>query len=149
MKTSHTTNHTNTLGLKLFLTIALIVSLLPMMAPQYGTVGINERNGWSNLFPIGIIGVILFLVSVWAPLKSRKLGFLLGLLGTIAIVVNEIITFICADSPNSYISLQNSFEYASPYFYLGFFTSLMMIFIYICTMSISKNSKNQKAPSRK
>ncbi len=123
---------------KIFLTVIFLISLLPMLTTQYGLEGLNGQSGLNNLLPFGLVGIILYLVGLWTPLGNGKLGKILGLIGAILIVVGEIVTFIYADYPNSYISLKRSFEYAAPMFYLGFFTSLMMVFIYGCVLSMTK-----------
>ncbi len=138
---------------KIFLSVAFIVSLLPMCTSQYGIEGVSEPmspSGLMNLLnPIGIISVILFFVGLWVPFKGALLGKILSLLGVIGIVVSEVSVFIMADSPNSYISLGHSFEYANTFFYLGLFTSLLMIFIYGCFLSLSKDRTNSKTRSRR
>ena len=134
---------------KIFLTTIFLISLLPMFTTQYGVAGVNGQSGLINLVPFGIIGIILYLIGLWAPkkgpFKNAKLSKILGLLGAILIVVGEIVTFIYADHPNSSVSLGHSFEYANSMFFLGFFTSLMMVFIYGCVLTMTK----PKTPKRK
>lgn len=129
---------------KIFLSAIFLVSLLPMLTTQYGAEGINGQSGLMNLIPIGVIGIILYFVSLWTPLGNKKLGKILGLIGAILIIVGEIVTFIRADYPNSYISLGHSFEYATPMFYLGLFTSIMMIFTYICVLTLTKSKPRRR-----
>lgn len=129
---------------KIFLSAIFLVSLLPMLTTQYGAEGVNGQSGLMNLIPIGVIGIILYFVSLWTPLGNKKLGKILGLIGAILIIVGEIVTFIRADYPNSYISLGHSFEYATPMFYLGLFTSIMMVFIYICVLTLTKSKPHRR-----
>ena len=77
---------------KIILSIAFIISLLPMFLNQYGGLkGVQEITGLINLLnPIGMVSVILFAVGVWFPFKEQVVGKSLGALGTIGIVVSEI-----------------------------------------------------------
>ena len=80
---------------KIILSIAFIISLLPMFLNQYGGLkGVQEITGLINLLnPIGMVSVILFAVGVWFPFKEQVVGKSLGALGTIGIVVSEIYKF--------------------------------------------------------
>lgn len=80
---------------KIILSIAFIISLLPMFLNQYGGLkGVQEITGLINLLnPIGMVSVILFAVGVWFPFKEQVVGKSLGVLGTIGIVVSEIYKF--------------------------------------------------------
>ena len=59
---------------KIKLTIAFLVSLLPMLLNQYGgKKGVQEISGLINLLnPIGIISVLLFIIGVWGLFKNKK-----------------------------------------------------------------------------
>ena len=61
---------------KIILTVAFIISLLPMLLNQYGGMkGIQEISGLINLYnPIGIISVLLFIIGVWLPFKNNKIN---------------------------------------------------------------------------
>ena len=61
---------------KIILTIAFLISLLPMLLDQYGGMkGVQEISGLINLFnPIGIISVLLFIIGVWVSLKNKKIN---------------------------------------------------------------------------
>ena len=61
---------------KIILTIAFLISLLPMLLNQYGGMkGVQEISGLINLFnPIGIISVLLFIIGVWVSLKNKKIN---------------------------------------------------------------------------
>ena len=52
---------------KIILSIAFLISLLPMLFNQYGGLkGVQEITGLINLLnPIGIVSVILFVLGVW------------------------------------------------------------------------------------
>ena len=80
---------------KIILTIAFVISLLPMLLNQYGGMkGVQEISGLINLFnPIGIISVLLFIIGVWVSLKNKKINKILGALGTIGIVISEMYKF--------------------------------------------------------
>lgn len=80
---------------KIILSAAFIISLLPMLMNQYGGLkGVQEITGLINLFnPIGIIAVILFVLGVWMTFEKQIIGRILGILGTVGIVVSEIYQF--------------------------------------------------------
>ena len=121
---------------KIILTIAFLISLLPMLLNQYGGMkGVQEISGLINLFnPIGIISVLLFIVGVWVSFKHKKINKILGTLGTIGIVVSEIYNFFTWHIMNitGKMSIHNSIEFVFPEFYVGLVISLIMIFVYLC-----------------
>lgn len=121
---------------KIILTVAFLISLLPMLLNQYGGMkGVQEISGLINLFnPIGIISVLLFIVGVWVSFKHKKINKILGTLGTIGIVVSEIYNFFTWHIMNitGKMSIHNSIEFAFPEFYVGLVISLIMIFVYLC-----------------
>ena len=121
---------------KIILTIAFLISLLPMLLDQYGGMkGVQEISGLINLFnPIGIISVLLFIIGVWVSLKNKKINKILGELGTIGIVISEIYKFFTWHimSITGEMSIHNSIEFAFPEFYIGLVSSLIMIFVYLC-----------------
>lgn len=127
---------------KIILTVAFLISLLPMLLNQYGGMkGVQEISGLINLFnPIGIISVLLFIVGVWVSFKNKKINKILGTLGTIGIVVSEIYNFFTWHIMNitGKMSIQNSIEFAFPEFYVGLLISLIMIFVYLCIDKIVK-----------
>lgn len=65
---------------KIILSIAFLISLLPMLFNQYGGLkGVQEITGSINLLnPIGIVSVILFVLGVWFPFKKRVVSKSLG-----------------------------------------------------------------------
>lgn len=67
---------------KVILSVAFLISLLPMLMNQYGGLkGVQEITGLINLLnPIGIISVLLFAFGVWVPLKKQALNTLFGAL---------------------------------------------------------------------
>lgn len=119
---------------KIILTIAFIISLLPMLLNQYGGLkGVEEISGLINLFnPIGIISVLLFIIGVWLTLKNKKINKILGGLGVIGIVISEIYKFLTWHIMNmtGKMSIHNSIELAFPEFYIGLVISLIMIVVY-------------------
>lgn len=60
---------------KVILTIAFVISLLPMLLNQYGGMkGVQEISGLGNLFnPIGLVAVLLFIIGVWVSFKDVKI----------------------------------------------------------------------------
>lgn len=121
---------------KIILTVAFLISLLPMLLNQYGGMkGVQEISGLINLFnPIGIISVLSFIVGVWVSFKHKKINKILGKLGTIGIVVSEIYNFFTWHIMNitGKMSIHNSIEFVFPEFYVGLVISLIMIFVYLC-----------------
>ena len=65
---------------KVILSVAFLISLLPMLMNQYGGLkGVQEITGLINLLnPIGIISVVSFALGVWVPLKKQALNTLFG-----------------------------------------------------------------------
>ena len=61
---------------KVILSVAFLISLLPMLMNQYGGLkGVQEITGLINLLnPIGIISVVLFVLGVWNTLKKEALS---------------------------------------------------------------------------
>ena len=127
---------------KAILTIAFLISLLPMLLNQYGGMkGVQEISGLINLLnPIGIISMLVFLAGVWVSFKNKKINKILGILGTIGIVVSEIYEFFTWYIKNitGKMSIHNSMEFAFPEFYVGVVISLIMIFVYLCIDKIVK-----------
>ena len=121
---------------KIILTVAFLISLLPMLLNQYGGMkGVQEISVLINLFnPIGIISVLSFIVGVWVSFKHKKINKILGTLGTIGIVVSEIYNFFTWHIMNitGKMSIHNSIEFVFPEFYVGLVISLIMIFVYLC-----------------
>lgn len=130
---------------KITLTIAFIISLLPMLMNQYGRLkGVQEITGMINLFnPIGILSVILFVAGVWVPLKKQIIGKISCVLGTSGIVVSEIYNFFTWHVMNitGEISIQHSIRFAFPEFYIGLIVSIAMVVAYfIIDMKINDSS---------
>ena len=127
---------------KIILTIAFLISLLPMLLNQYGGMkGVQEISGLINLLnPIGIISMLVFFAGVWASFENEKINKILGILGTIGIVVSEIYEFFTWHIMNitGKMSIHNSIEFAFPEFYVGLLISLIMIFVYLCIDKIVK-----------
>lgn len=127
---------------KIILTIAFVISLLPMLSNQYGGMkGVQEISGLINLYnPIGIISVLFFIIGVWIPFKNKKINKIFGGLGVVGIVISEIYNFFTWHIMNitGKMSIQNSIEFAFPEFYVGLLISLIMIFVYLCIDKIVK-----------
>lgn len=116
---------------KIILTIAFLISLLPMLLNQYGGMkGVQEISGLINLLnPIGIISMLVFLAGVWVSFKNKKINKILGILGTIGIVVSEIYEFFTWYIKNitGKMSIHNSMEFAFPEFYIFIFLECHII----------------------
>ena len=127
---------------KIILSIAFLISLLPMLFNQYGGLkGVQEITGLINLLnPIGIVSVILFVLGVWFPFKKRVVSKSLGALGVIGIVVSEIYKFLTWHTltVTGEVSLQNSIRLAFPEFYIGLTSKLG-----IRTTSCLQNQENR------
>ena len=119
---------------KIILSIAFIISLLPMFLNQYGGLkGVQEITGLINLLnSIGMVSVILFAVGVWFPFKEQVVGKRLGALGTIGIVVSEIYKFFTWHVMNitGEVSIHKSIRFAFPEFYIGLIISILMVVTY-------------------
>lgn len=127
---------------KVILTIAFVISLLPMLLSQYGGMkGVQEISGLINLVnPIGIISVLLFIIGVWVIFKNKKINKILGGIGTIGIVVSEIYNFFTWHilTITGEMSLQNSINFAFPEFYIGLAISVVMVILYFSIDKIVK-----------
>ena len=127
---------------KCILTVAFIISLLPMLLSQFGGMkGVQEISGLINLLnPLGIISVLLFIIGVWLSFKNKKINKILGGLGVIGIVISEIYNFFTWHilTITGEMSLYNSVEFAFPEFYIGLAISLVMIIFYFSFDKIVK-----------
>ena len=119
---------------KIILSAAFIISLLPMLMNQYGGLkGVQEITGLINLFnPIGIIAVILFVLGVWMTFEKQIIGRILGILGTVGIVVSEIYRFFTWHvlTITGEVSFDNGIAFAFPEFYIGLIISIVMVVAY-------------------
>ena len=120
---------------KIKLTLMFALSLLPMVLSQYGGMrGIQEISGLINLTnPIGLLALVLFLVGVWVPFENKRTGWIMGLVGTVGMVVSEIYNYFTWHvlTITGEISLRNSILQAFPEFYLGLVVSVLMIVVYL------------------
>ena len=120
---------------KIIITAAFIISLLPMLLNQYGGLkGVQEITGLINLLnPVGIASVVLFIVGVWVPMKKPVFNKVMGILGTVGIVISEIYKFLTwhVMTVTGEISIQHSIQLAFPEFYIGLVVSIIMIVVYI------------------
>ena len=128
-----------TMKKKTILSVAFVVSLLPMLLNQYGgRRGVQEITGLVNLLnPIGIIAVALFVMGVWVPFKKEIVGKVLGALGVIGIVASEVYKFFTWHvlTITGELSFQHSIRFAFPEFYIGLAVSMAMVityFIVVC-----------------
>ena len=120
---------------KIIITVAFIISLLPMLLNQYGGLkDVQEITGLINLLnPIGIVSVVLFIVGVWVPMRKPVFNKVMGILGTVGIVISEIYKFLTwhVMTVTGEISIQHSIQLAFPEFYIGLIVSIIMIVVYI------------------
>ena len=120
---------------KVKLTIAYALSLLPMLLSQYGgMMDIQEISGLINLTnPIGLLALVLFLIGVWAPFENKRTGWIMGLVGTVGMVISEIYNYFTWHvlTITGEISLKNSMMFAFPAFYLGLVVSVLMVVVYL------------------
>lgn len=120
---------------KIILSIAYLISLAPMMLPQYGGArGVQEIQGFINLLnPIGLTSVVLFYVGIWVPIKKDSLRKIIGLMGCIGMVFSEIYQFLTWHimTISGKFSLTKSFRFAYPEFYVGLGVSVIMILVYL------------------
>ena len=119
---------------KIILSIAFVLSLLPMLLNQYGGArSVQEISGLGNLFnPIGLVSVLLFIIGVWVSFKNVKVNKILSILGVVGIVISEIYQFLTWHilTITGEMSIQNSINFAFPEFYIGLAISLIMIVVY-------------------
>ena len=130
---------------KIILSVAFIISLLPMFLNQYGGLkGVQEITGLINLLnPVGMVSVILFAVGVWFPFKKQVFGTNLGALGTIGIVVSEVYEFFTWHMMNvtGKVSMHSNIGFAFPEFYMGLVISILMVATYFfITKKVSTTS---------
>ena len=120
---------------KIILSMVFVASLLPMLLNQYGGLkGVQEITGMINLLnPIGIISVGLFVIGVWIPLKNQMVNMVIGLLGSIGVVVSEIYKFFTwhVMTITGEVSIWHSIRLAFPEFYIGLVVSIIMIAAYL------------------
>lgn len=120
---------------RIILSAAFIVSLFPMLLNQYGGLkGVQEITGLINMLnPIGIIAVVLFIVGVWVPMKKLVFNKVMGILGTVGIVISEIYKFLTwhVMTVTGEISIQHSMQLAFPEFYIGLIVSIIMVAVYL------------------
>lgn len=120
---------------KIIITIAFAISLAPILLSQYGGMrGVQEISGLINLTnPIGLLALVLFLIGVWAPFEKKRTGWIMGLVGTIGIVISEIYNYFTWHvlTITGEISLKHSIMFAFPEFYVGLAVSIIMVVVYL------------------
>lgn len=121
---------------KLILSLAFVISLLPMLLHQYGGCrGVQEISGLINLFnPIGLISVLLFFVGVWVPICINHINSILACIGAGGILVSEIYEFFTWHilTVSGKMSFSMSLRFAFPEFYIGLIISALMLVFCIC-----------------
>ena len=129
---------------KFIMSICFILSLSPMLLSQYGGGrGVQEISGLTNLLnPIGILSVVLFFLGVWLPVKNRKISDTVGFLGCLGIVAAEIYEFLTWHilTVSGKFSLDLSFRFAYPEFYIGLAVSICMTILYIVIVLRSRKT---------
>ena len=129
---------------KFVMSVCFILSLSPMLLSQYGGGrGVQEISGLTNLLnPIGILSVVLFFLGVWLPVKSRKISDTIGFLGCLGIVAAEIYEFLTWHilTVSGKFSLDLSFRFAYPEFYVGLIVSICMAILYIVILFRSRRT---------
>ena len=119
---------------KIWLSAAFVISLLPMLMNQYGgRRGVQEISGIINLRnPIGILSVLLFAAGIWLPFPRKRVGKILGAVGTIGIVISELYEFFTWHilTVTGKFSLEFSLRHVFPAFYIGLASSLAMVIAY-------------------
>ena len=119
---------------KNILTIAFLISLLPMLLNQYGGLkGVQEITGMINLLnPIGLGAVVLFFIGVWVDFQKPMANTILGAIGVIGVVLAEIYEFFTwhVMTITGEISIQHSIQLAFPEFYFGLVVSISMVVLY-------------------
>ena len=130
---------------KVVLTLAFTLSLLPMLLSQYGGMkGIQEISGLINLAsPIGLFSLVIFMVGVWVPFDNQKTGWMMGLAGTIGIIISELYNYFTWHvlTITGEISLENSIMLAFPEFYLGLVASVLMVAVYMIVCLKSRENE--------
>lgn len=118
---------------KVILSIAFIISLLPMLMSQYGYErGIQEIAGTMNLFNvIGMLSIVLYITGVWVPTINKNINRWLCIIGLLGIIISEIYNFLTwYIEITGEISIENSIMFAYPEFYIGFVSSVVMVIFY-------------------
>ncbi|MDD5823940.1 MAG: hypothetical protein PUD55_05960 [Firmicutes bacterium] len=123
---------------RMVLTIAFVISLIPMLLSQYGGGrGVQEISGLLNLSnPIGIVAIGLFVLGVWGKF-SVKVARAMGAIGVIGIVAAEVYTYLTwhVMTITGEVSLENSMALAYPEFYFGVAVSVLMVIVYLVVSS--------------
>lgn len=120
---------------RMALTIAFLVSLIPMLFNQYGgRRGVQEISGLINLLsPLGILSMCVFLMGVWGVYKTKLINRIMGLAGIIGMILSELYQFMTWHvlTITGEISLQSSISLAFPEFYIGLSVSAAMAAAFI------------------
>ena len=131
---------------KVILTVVFVISLLPMLLPQYGGMkGVSEISGLINLTSLlGVASVVFFLIGVWGNYEEKSTGRWLGGLGVIGIIISELYNYFTwhVETITGEISLQHSINFAFPEFYFGLAVSLVMAAVYFIMTKCKKQETN-------
>ena len=110
---------------KFLKSILFIISLIPMLFPQYGVKGVQEVLGIINLMNvIGKTSVVLFFIGVWIKFKNKYFAYL----GMIGIIVSEIYNLFNWNYQK--VNLEQAIKCVLPMFFVGLILSNLMIIIY-------------------
>ncbi|EOD00237.1 hypothetical protein [Caldisalinibacter kiritimatiensis] len=131
---------------KSYLTIALVISLLPMFLSWFGSArGVQEIKGTIVLFnPITILCIVVFLIGVWYRFKKKQVNTMIPLIALSGIILIEVYEFLTWHymTITGRISLEISFAMTYPEFYFGLFSSILMLILYLYLTKIT-DSKNK------
>lgn len=142
---------------KQILIFALVVLLfLFMTRPWFGYEGVNDIDGFSVLAqPFGALGIAAFIAAVFYDFKSSKKRMAAGFIGIACVILSEIYYFLTIPAGAttgisfglfgltlpylSEISLSESFEMTTIWFFCGFVvTVLSAVFFYLFCRKIQK-----------
>lgn len=117
---------------KLILSIIFIISLIPMLFPQYGGGAVRVSGIINLISPIGMVSVVLFWVGVWFKFKNADISRYLPYFGMVGIILSELNNLMTWNYPNkSFLEgISHCFENVFPMFYVGVIISIIIIFIY-------------------
>lgn len=124
---------------KMILTIALLVSFVPMFMIQYKENSTWNGTGLIHLFhPLTFFAIILYFIGSYELLKDEKNNNRFAIIGLCLIILVEIYHFLTWNQPNINIylaylegTLQNPFDNVYVSFYVGLISSITMLIFYI------------------
>lgn len=114
---------------KFLKSILFIISLIPMLFPQYGVKGVQEVLGIINLMNvIGKTSIVLFFIGVWMKFKNKYFNNFLAYSGMIGIIVSEIYNLFNWNYQK--VNLEQAIKCVLPMFFVGLIVSNLTIIIY-------------------